>query len=109
MTFIGSVDDAPRQLRKGARRGALSPGAREALRDEAKRIAALKDPIAIVKAVGDAFAALDAELKRFANVRLSAIGALREAGWSYDRIAAATGLSKERVAQLSREASRSQD
>ena len=58
-----------------------------------------------MRAVGDAFAALDGELERFAKVRLAAIAALRADGWSYDRIAAATGLSKARVAQLSSEVS----
>jgi hypothetical protein len=52
--------------------------------------------------VGDTFAALDVELERLAEVRIAAIGQLRGAGWSYDRIAAATGLSKPRVQQLSK-------
>ena len=51
-------------------------------------------------AVGDAFAALDRELEMLADVRLKAIRQLRSQGWSYDRIAEATGLSKGRVAQL---------
>jgi len=100
------VDDSPRARRKGARAGSLTPAVRQALRDEAKRIARLDDPITVVKAIGDAFAAVDAELERFARVRLGAVNELRRAGWSYDRIATATGLSKERVAQLSREATR---
>ena len=55
----------------------------------------------MVRAVGDTFAALDSELERIAAVRLDAVRRLRGEGWSYDRIAAATGLSKGRVAQLS--------
>jgi hypothetical protein len=40
-------------------------------------------------------------LERIAAVRLTAVRRLRDDGWSYDRIAAATGLSKGRVQQLS--------
>jgi hypothetical protein len=68
---------------------------------EAARIARLSDPIEVCKAVGDTFAALDVELERLAEVRIAAIAQLRADGWSYDRIAAATGLSKPRVQQLS--------
>jgi DNA-directed RNA polymerase specialized sigma24 family protein len=78
----------------------LSPQVRKALRDEAKRLEAAGGPVEQVRAVGDAFAALDAELERVAKVRLRAVAQLRRDGWSYDRIAAATGLSKGRVAQL---------
>ncbi len=99
-----AVDTSPRLRRKGARVGALSPELRDAVRSEAARIADLEDPITVIKTTGDAFAALDSELERIADVRLAAIRRLREEGWSYDRIAAATGLSKTRVAKLSREA-----
>jgi DNA-directed RNA polymerase specialized sigma24 family protein len=71
------------------------------MRAEAARIAKLPDPVSIIKTVGDTFAALDGELERMAAVRLSAVRRLRDDGWSYDRIAAATGLSKGRVQQLS--------
>ncbi|WP_156415598.1 helix-turn-helix domain-containing protein [Terrabacter sp. Soil811] len=60
----------------------------------------MQDPIQIARAVGDFYAALDRELDRFATVRLKAVRQLRRAGWSYDRIAEATGLSKGRVQQL---------
>lgn len=90
-----------RDRRKGARGGALTPELRNALRAEAARIARLADPIEVCTAVGDTFAALDAELERLADVRIAAISQLRADGWSYDRIAAATGLSKPRVQQLS--------
>jgi hypothetical protein len=92
-----------RQRRSGARRGSLSPSVRQELRTEAKRLADLGEPVVVIRAVGDAFAALDAELERIAAVRLRAVRALRRQGWSYDRIAEATGLSKGRVAQLSRD------
>jgi DNA-directed RNA polymerase specialized sigma24 family protein len=87
--------------RAGARSGSLPPALRGAVRDEAKRIAGLKDPIEIITAAGDTFAGLDSELERIADIRLSAVRRLREEGWSYDRIATATGLSKGRVQQLS--------
>ncbi len=87
----------------GARRGALSADLRDALRAEADRLAAAGEPVPVIKAVGDAFAALDGELERLAQARLDAVRALRRQGWSYDRIATATGLSKGRVAQLARD------
>jgi hypothetical protein len=90
-----------RERRKGARSGSLSRGLRDALRAEAARMARLADPIEACNAVGDTFAALDVELERLADVRIAAIRKLRSDGWSYDRIAAATGLSKSRVQQLS--------
>jgi hypothetical protein len=55
----------------------------------------------VCTAVGDTFAALDVELERLADVRIAAIRRLRADGWSYDRIAAATGVSGPRVQQLS--------
>ena len=93
----------PRQRRAGARRGALSPQVRDPLRAEGERLAALGEPLAVIRGVGDAFAALDGELERLARPRLDAVRALRRDGWSYDRIASATGLSKGRVAQLARD------
>jgi len=46
---------------------------------------------------------LDGELERLARPRLEAVQALRREGWSCDRIASATGLSKGQVAQLARD------
>lgn len=90
----------PRPRRAGARRGSISPELQSAIRAEAERLAAMPDPVLTTKAVGDLFAAIDRELDRVAKVRLKAVRELRRGGWSYDRIAAATGLSKGRVAQL---------
>jgi hypothetical protein len=73
------------------------------MRDEAAKLSALEDEVTSIRAVGDTFAALDAELERIAKVRLRAVRRLRAQGWSYDRIAAATDLSKGRVAQLSKD------
>ncbi|GAB3439022.1 hypothetical protein GCM10027517_11950 [Phycicoccus ginsengisoli] len=64
----------------------------------------LEDPLAVIAAVGDVFASLDDALAEVAMPRLRAVAELRRQGWSYDRIAAATQLSKGRVAQLAREA-----
>lgn len=90
----------PRRQRDGSRRGSLSRAVREALEMEARRLRDLPDPVETIRGVGDAFAAMDVELGRLADVRLEAINELRREGWSYDRIAAETGLSKGRVAQL---------
>jgi DNA-directed RNA polymerase specialized sigma24 family protein len=91
------------QRRAGARPGQLSEAAREAFRAEVDHLAAIKDPAEAIRAVGDAFAALDAELDALALVRLRAVQALRDEGWSYQDIADATGISKGRVAQLARD------
>lgn len=89
-----------RAARSGARPGDLSPELRAAIREEAKRLGATGGPVEQIRSVGDAFAALDGELERIAKVRLAAVRRLRRDGWSYDRIAEETGLSKGRVAQL---------
>ncbi len=90
----------PQTRRAGARRGTLSREVRQALRAETMRLDGMSDPLRQAKAVGDFFAALDAELEAVAMVRLQAVRELRALGWSYDRIARETGLSKGRVAQL---------
>ncbi|MDU0314101.1 hypothetical protein RKE38_10430 [Phycicoccus sp. M110.8] len=64
----------------------------------------LEEPLEVIAAVGDVFASLDDALAEVALPRLRAVAELRRQGWSYDRIAAATQLSKGRVAQLAREA-----
>lgn len=93
----------PRRRRTGARPGQLSNEFREAVAVEAQRLRDLGDPIEVIRGVADAFAAMDRELEQFAQVRLDAIRDLREEGYSYDRIALTTGLSKGRVAQLVRQ------
>jgi DNA-directed RNA polymerase specialized sigma24 family protein len=90
----------PRRQRAGARAGNLSRSLRDAFKAEAQRLRELSDPVDTIKGVGDAFAAMDVELGRLADVRLEAVNALRDDGWSYDQIAISTGLSKGRVAQL---------
>src|SRR3954470_18523092 len=92
-----------RPRRAGARRGAIAPAVRAALREEARRLSGVPDEVERVRLVGDFFAALDRETERIAAVRLVTVGRLHRGGMSYEAIAAATGLSKSRVAQLVRE------
>lgn len=94
----------PRRRRAGYRPGQLSPELSDAISAEAASLDALDEPLAVIAAVGDTFAALDDALAEIALPRLRAIALLRRQGWSYDRLAAATDLSKGRVAQLAREA-----
>lgn len=99
----------PRRRGEGSPRGSLPAAVRTALEEEAQRLRDLADPVDTIRGVRDAFAAMEVELGRLATVRLEAISALREQGWSYDRIAASTGLSKGRVAQLAWELRRRQE
>jgi hypothetical protein len=91
-----------RRKRAGFRDVRVSQALSHALEAEAL---ALKtdDPVETIKNVNDFFAGLDVEVERVAKVRLEAVTRLREAGWPYGRIAAATGLSRQRVAELARE------
>lgn len=93
-----------RRRRSGYRAGHLSPQLDQAISDEAQSLADLQEPLAVIAAVGDTFAALDDAVAQLALPRLRAVAQLRRQGWSYDRIAAATNLSKGRVAQLAKEA-----
>jgi hypothetical protein len=94
--------NAPRRRRDGSRPGSLSAVLERALTREAESLASIAEPIDRVQAANDFYAQLDYELEKVAKVRLEAIRELRATGWSYNRIAEATGLSKERVAQLAR-------
>lgn len=84
--------------------GALRPTLLVALDEQAHRTAATTDSATLIRTVGLILAAMGDELRRFSVMRATALTALRESGTSYDRIAARTGLSKARVAQLSRAA-----
>jgi DNA-directed RNA polymerase specialized sigma24 family protein len=92
----------PRSRRAGSREGALSERLRAALEAEGSRLAKVEDPVEAIRAVGDFNAQLDLELEFIVDVRRHAVRALREDGWTYQRIAEATGLSEARVAQLAR-------
>ena len=93
----------PRPTRAGARPGALSEELRDALRAEAARLDSVDDPQVRARAVGDLFAALDVELAAIAQVRYRAVREMRGDLMSYQAIAEASGLSKERVAQILRD------
>lgn len=90
----------PRRRGEASHAGSLPFAVRKALEEEAQRLRDLPDPVDTIRGVRDAFAAMEIELGRLATVRLEALAKLRADGWSYDRIAEATGLSKGRVAQL---------
>ena len=94
----------PRRRRDGYRPETLTPALSDALAAEGARLDGIEGPLARIAAVGDVYAALDDALDVIALPRLRAIAELRAQGWSYDRIAVATELSKGRVAQLVRAA-----
>ena len=75
---------------------------RQAIQALTRAIAALPSPEERVSAVGSALEAIENEAAELLQVRLTAVEEMRDAGFSYDRIAFLTGLSKARVAQLSR-------
>ncbi|GAA2735251.1 hypothetical protein GCM10009867_17130 [Pedococcus aerophilus] len=93
-----------KQRRAGYRPGTLSRELADAITAEAARLDEPTEPLAVIAGVGEVFASLDDALAELALPRLKAIADLRRQGWSYDRIAAETKLSKGRVAQLAREA-----
>jgi hypothetical protein len=79
---------------------ALSAPLLIALDEEAHRTHRLTDPAESVRTVSTFMDAMTDELARFGTLRLQALATMRRDGASYDRIAARTGLSKSRVAQL---------
>ena len=93
-----------KQRRAGYRPGTLSQQLQDAITAEAARLGEPEEPLAVIAGVGEVFAGLDDALAELALPRLVAIADLRRQGWSYDKIAAETNLSKGRVAQLAREA-----
>lgn len=72
------------------------------------RLRAIEDPVRRAKAAAAELDKLSAQVSQVGLVRLEAIAELRAQSKSYDWIAAALGLTKERVAQLSRDAERYQ-
>jgi len=84
--------------------GVLRPTLLIALDEQAHRTSSTTDSATLIRTVGLILAAMDDELRRFSVMRATALATLRESGTSYDCIAARTGLSKARVAQLSRAA-----
>lgn len=94
----------PRRRRTGYRPGELSAQLREAINSEAEILAGVEEHAATIDAVSEAIAAIDEHLTVVRQLRWDAVVALRAQGWSYDRIAASTSLSKSRVRQLAAEA-----
>lgn len=64
------------------------------------------DAVQQFRAWTDAIEALDVAREAMAEERLTALARLRREGGSYDSIARATGLHKQRIAQLVRELKR---
>lgn len=81
---------------------AVSDALRAAFAEELLRLEGVGDTVDRIRAINDFFAGIDRELENVAALRLADMGDLRDRGWSYDRIAEVTGLSKARVAQLLR-------
>jgi hypothetical protein len=81
---------------------ALAPSLVAALDDQVHRLTCMSDKAHVVRATSHILKAMRNELRRLSKLRLLALAELRASGDSYDRIAASTGLSKARVAQLSR-------
>lgn len=77
--------------------------ARRALSGAAAQFEDLEDPVARISAVSAVLAAVEEVLAVLAQLRIVAVHQLRADGWSLDRIARATGLSKARVAQIARD------
>lgn len=73
-----------------------------ALGELAEAMEAIPEPAARVAALSAVILALDSRVDLVARARLRDLRLLRDNGWSYQRIALRTGLSKSRVAQLSR-------
>jgi DNA-directed RNA polymerase specialized sigma24 family protein len=71
---------------------------------ERARVRAITDPGLRSRLVGELFAVLEDEIEELSRIRIEAVVELRRAGWSYQRIGLAAGLSKSRVAQLARQA-----
>ncbi|VXB04093.1 conserved exported hypothetical protein [Aeromicrobium sp. 9AM] len=105
-TQCGGEMPSRRHNRAGARDGIISAELQAALLRECHQLGSIVEAVERVQALNDFFAQLDFELEQFADVRLDAVAELRGRGWSYDRIASETKLSKSRVAQLSRAARR---
>jgi hypothetical protein len=78
----------------------LTPALLLALEQQAHHATWGRDPAQVVRAVGHVLEALAEELRRLGRIRLDAVAIMRADGSSYERIAASTGLSKSRVAQL---------
>lgn len=96
-----------RRRRAGYRPGQqLSAELQQAIANEVARLSAIDGDLDVIDATADTLAAWDDAFEVLGEPRLRAVGRLRALGWSYDRIAEESSLSKARVAQLAREARR---
>lgn len=77
---------------------------RQTMQAVTQEVARLPSPSQRVSAASSILESLDQEASEIQKLRLEAIADLRAEGHSYDVIASLTGLSKARVAQLSRAA-----
>lgn len=77
-----------------------------AFQAEVARLDAVPDPLVGVLSVREALDVVDEGVAALGEVRLRRLSELRAAGWSYGRLEKATGLSKGRIGQLSRQARR---
>lgn len=99
----GRMPAEERRRRAGAREVRLPKGLRDAFTNELKELRKVRDPEERIRIVGDLFAALDDPVEQLTTLRLEAVGELRKQGWTYDRLASLSGLSKTRIAQLARD------
>jgi hypothetical protein len=74
----------------------------DAIAADAAALDGVEGDVETIRATGEWFNALEDAILVIGEPRLRAIGRLRGLGWSYDRFTAATGLSKTRVAELSK-------
>lgn len=95
-----------RRHRSGYRPGQSSPELKAAITAEGEHLTRLEEPLVVIKAVGDTFAALDDALAEIALPRLKAIAALRRVatGGPTTRSRKRPACRRGRVAQLAREA-----
>ncbi len=86
-------------VRRTPRKGRVTPQLRDAMKAEVARPRGLGDPLDVIRGVTETLSGLEREADKVA-VRHRGIRTLRRKGWSYDRLAEATGMSKSRIQQL---------
>jgi len=90
-----------RQLRRGARDGHLSAGLTAALRAEIDRLNAIPDADDRAAEVTELYAGIDPFLDEITAIRSAALVELHEDhGYTYDRLAQLTGLTRSRVGRI---------
>ncbi len=90
-----------RQLRRGARDGRLSAALTAALRAEIERLQAIPDADDRISEVSELYAGIDPLLDEITEIRAAALVELREQhGYTYEQLAAMTGMSKSRIGRI---------